>query len=147
MLALTTATFAVGRGLENKPIQVLGCVLTCLLIVAWATIFITMIRAVYVKDILWPQKQEDRDEGGWQSTYSTPESIETKSPNSVRRRKASSPETERHTVVVDAERTEEADWTDTAREESPEEEIRVGVEGLINQRIRGRPPTQSEDMV
>ncbi len=26
-----------------------------------------MIRAVVVKDILWPQKQEDRDEGGWKS--------------------------------------------------------------------------------
>lgn len=24
-----------------------------------------MIRAVVVKDILWPQKQEDREEGGW----------------------------------------------------------------------------------
>ena len=106
-----------------------------------------MIRAVYVKDILWPQRQEDRDEGGWQSTYSTPGSTETKSPDSVRRRKTSSPEAERHTVVVDAERTEEADWTETAREENPEGEIRVGVEGLINQRIRGRPPAESEDMV
>lgn len=26
-----------------------------------------MIRAVIVKDILWPQKQEDRDEGGWKT--------------------------------------------------------------------------------
>lgn len=106
-----------------------------------------MVRAVYVKDILWPQRQEDRDEGGWQSAYSPPQSTETKSTDSVRRRKASRPEAQRHTVVVDAERTEEADWTETAREENSEDEIRVGVEGLINQRIRGRPPAQSEDMV
>lgn len=26
-----------------------------------------MFRAVILKQILWPQKQEDRDEGGWQS--------------------------------------------------------------------------------
>lgn len=26
-----------------------------------------MIRAVILKDILWPQKQEDRDEGGWKT--------------------------------------------------------------------------------
>lgn len=25
-----------------------------------------MLRAVYFKQILWPQRQEDRDEGGWQ---------------------------------------------------------------------------------
>lgn len=26
-----------------------------------------MFRAVILKQILWPQKQEDRDEGGWKS--------------------------------------------------------------------------------
>lgn len=25
-----------------------------------------MLRAVYLKQILWPQRQEDRNEGGWQ---------------------------------------------------------------------------------
>lgn len=63
--ALTTATFAVGEALDNKPIRILGCVMTCLLICAWFAIFTMMIRAVIVKDILWPQKQEDREEGGW----------------------------------------------------------------------------------
>lgn len=42
--------------------------MTCCLIVAWVTVFIVMIRAVIVKDILWPQKQEDREEGGWKAT-------------------------------------------------------------------------------
>jgi hypothetical protein len=40
--------------------------MTCLLICAWISVFIMMIRAVINKDILWPQKQEDRAEGGWQ---------------------------------------------------------------------------------
>ncbi|KAI7112374.1 hypothetical protein KC352_g35427 [Hortaea werneckii] len=39
--------------------------MTILLVIAWMAIFIMMIRAVIVKDILWPQKQEDRAEGGW----------------------------------------------------------------------------------
>ena len=26
-----------------------------------------MIRAVILKDVLWPQKQEDREEGGWRN--------------------------------------------------------------------------------
>lgn len=105
-----------------------------------------MVRAVYAKEILWPQKQEDRDEGGWQS-YSNPSSVESKSRDPPRRRKASSPEQAR-TVVVDAERTEEMDWTDHPRDEPVREsEVRVGAEGMIDQRIRGRPPLQTEDIV
>ena len=30
-------------------------------------VFFMMIRAVVLKDILWPQKQEDREEGGWKT--------------------------------------------------------------------------------
>ncbi|KAK3724195.1 hypothetical protein LTR37_001320 [Vermiconidia calcicola] len=67
MPALTTATFAIGRALDNVPIKVFGCVLACLLVIAWFTVFSIMIRAVIMKDILWPQKQEDREEGGWRT--------------------------------------------------------------------------------
>ncbi|KAK5108969.1 hypothetical protein LTR62_007684 [Meristemomyces frigidus] len=63
--ALTSATFSIARALNNRPIAILGCVMTCLLICAWITVFSLMVRAVVVKDILWPQKQEDRAEGGW----------------------------------------------------------------------------------
>lgn len=34
------------------------------------TVFIMMVRAVILKDILWPQKQEDREEGGWKTSPS-----------------------------------------------------------------------------
>ena len=63
--ALTSATFAIAKAFDCRPIKILGCVMTCLLVVAWMAIFIMMLRAVIEKDILWPQKQEDRAEGGW----------------------------------------------------------------------------------
>ncbi|ORY17762.1 voltage-dependent anion channel-domain-containing protein [Clohesyomyces aquaticus] len=64
--ALTTATFAVARALgRNRPIQYVGCAMTVVLILAWFLVFAMMIRAVVLGQILWPQKQEDRTEGGW----------------------------------------------------------------------------------
>jgi tellurite resistance protein TehA-like permease len=63
--ALCTATFAIAKALDSRAIKILGCVMTCVLILIWLTVFVCMIRAVLIKDILWPQKQEDREEGGW----------------------------------------------------------------------------------
>lgn len=63
--ALCTATFAIAKALDSRAINILGCVMTCVLICIWVTVSVCMVRAVVVKDILWPQKQEDRDEGGW----------------------------------------------------------------------------------
>jgi tellurite resistance protein TehA-like permease len=64
--ALTTATFAIAKALNNnRPIRYIGCGMTILLVVAWCMVFGMMIRAVVIKQILWPQKQEDRTEGGW----------------------------------------------------------------------------------
>lgn len=65
--ALTTATFAVSKALDSWTIGIMACVMTCLLILGWMLVFSMMIRAVILKDILWPQKQEDRDEGGWKT--------------------------------------------------------------------------------
>lgn len=64
--ALTTATFAISKALgRNKPIAYVGCAMTIMLIITWFFVFVCMIRAVMKKMILWPQKQEDRTEGGW----------------------------------------------------------------------------------
>lgn len=75
--ALTTATFAVSLALHGdlataphfsrgtRPFQILGLVMTVGLILTWVFVSVMMIRAVVLKQILWPQKQEDRDEGGW----------------------------------------------------------------------------------
>lgn len=64
--ALTTATFAVARALNgNRAIQYVGCVMTIALIMMWLFVVAMNVRAVAIRQILWPQKQEDRTEGGW----------------------------------------------------------------------------------
>lgn len=64
--ALTTATFAVARALGgNRTIEYLGCAMTILLIMMWIFVVVMNIRAVLIHQILWPEKQEDRTEGGW----------------------------------------------------------------------------------
>ena len=62
---LTTGTFAVGLALESKPFQILGCIFTVALVIVWFFVFGMMVTAVMLKQVLWPEKQEDRDEGGW----------------------------------------------------------------------------------
>lgn len=63
--ALITATFAIGKAFKARAIQIIGCVLTPILILVWIFVFIMMVRAIILKQILWPQKDEDRDEGGF----------------------------------------------------------------------------------
>ena len=67
--ALTTATFAIGEAFEVYAIQVLGCVMTCALIVAWFLVVFMMCRAIKKKEILWPDQGEDRLEGGFGREY------------------------------------------------------------------------------
>jgi hypothetical protein len=64
--ALTTATFAIARALNgNKPIEYVGCAMTIALICMWFFVVTMNVRAVVIRQILWPEKQEDRTEGGW----------------------------------------------------------------------------------
>lgn len=65
--ALTTATFAIAKALNgNKTIQYIACAMTIGTILTWFFVVGMMIRAVVIRQILWPQKQEDRTEGGFQ---------------------------------------------------------------------------------
>ncbi|KAF2748223.1 hypothetical protein M011DRAFT_400985 [Sporormia fimetaria CBS 119925] len=76
--ALATATFAVSRALGgNRPIQWIGCVMVAALVGLWVFVFVMMCRAVWLKQILWPQRQEDRDEGGWRGKEMAVERDET----------------------------------------------------------------------
>jgi hypothetical protein len=64
--ALTTATFAVATALDdNHTFGIVGCILAVGVIMTWFFVFSMMVRAVYLRQVLWPQMQEDRDEGGW----------------------------------------------------------------------------------
>ncbi|KAF1814809.1 hypothetical protein P152DRAFT_391685 [Eremomyces bilateralis CBS 781.70] len=64
--ALVSATFTVAKVLgPSRPIQIFGCVLACMVLLTWAFVFCMTIRAVITRQVLWPQMQEDRDEGGF----------------------------------------------------------------------------------
>lgn len=63
--ALVTATFAVGKAFGSRAIQTIGCVMAPILILVWFFVFGMMIWAIFLKQILWPQKGEDKDEGGF----------------------------------------------------------------------------------
>ena len=65
--ALITATFAIGKAFGSRVIQIIGCVMTPILILVWMFVFAMMIRAIILKQILWPQKGEDKDEGGFKA--------------------------------------------------------------------------------
>ncbi|KAL8635618.1 MAG: hypothetical protein Q9228_006906, partial [Teloschistes exilis] len=69
--ALITGTFAIGKAFRSTAIEVIGCVMTCFLIVAWFLVFGMMMRAIKKKQILWPQQGEDRDEGGFKAPEKT----------------------------------------------------------------------------
>ena len=74
--ALVTATFAVGKAFHFHALQVIGCVMTCLLITMWAFVVSMTIRAVFLHQILWPQQGEDKDEGGFKVQNIRPEGID-----------------------------------------------------------------------
>ncbi|KAK5954892.1 hypothetical protein OHC33_003571 [Knufia fluminis] len=63
--ALTTATFRVAEAFEIHALNFLGCVMTGLLVALWFFVVTMMIRAIMLKHILWPEKGEDREEGGF----------------------------------------------------------------------------------
>jgi tellurite resistance protein TehA-like permease len=77
--ALVTATFAIGKAFESHAIQVIGCVMACMLILLWSFVIGTMIRAIIIHQILWPQKGEDRDEGGFRDKRICRASLDEKS--------------------------------------------------------------------
>lgn len=63
--ALVTSTFAIGKAFDSRQIQIVGCVMTPILILMWFFVVGMMLRAIILKQILWPQKGEDKDEGGF----------------------------------------------------------------------------------
>ncbi|KAF7522603.1 hypothetical protein PCG10_007323 [Penicillium crustosum] len=64
--ALITATFAIGKAFSCKPIEIVGCVAILPLVLMYFFVCYMMIRAILTRQILWPQKGEDRDEGGFE---------------------------------------------------------------------------------
>ncbi|KAI4252633.1 MAG: hypothetical protein LQ352_004183 [Teloschistes flavicans] len=69
--ALVTATFAIGKAFRSKAIEIIGCIMTCFLIIAWVLVVGMMMRAIQKKEILWPQQGEDKDEDGFKAPEKT----------------------------------------------------------------------------
>lgn len=68
--ALTTATFRVADVFNIHALQIIGCVMTGILVAMWIFVVVMMIRAIHHKQILWPEKGEDREEGGYKRPVS-----------------------------------------------------------------------------
>jgi tellurite resistance protein TehA-like permease len=64
--ALVTSTFVIGKAFKCEPIQILGRIKTPMLICVWFSVVSMMIRAIILKQVLWPQKGEDRERRGLQ---------------------------------------------------------------------------------
>ncbi|KXG53828.1 C4-dicarboxylate transporter/malic acid transport protein [Penicillium griseofulvum] len=64
--ALITATFAIGKAFSCRPIEIVGCAAILPLLLMYFFVCYMMVRAVATRQILWPQKGEDRDEGGFE---------------------------------------------------------------------------------
>ena len=69
--ALTSATLRIGEAFQSKAIQWIGCVMTVLLIIVWFFVVSMMIRAIILKQIMWPELGEDRREGGFEMEVGT----------------------------------------------------------------------------
>lgn len=65
--ALTTATFSIAKAFDVAAIRVIGCVMVCLLILVWFFVVGCMLKAIYDQQILWPEKGEDKTEGGFKA--------------------------------------------------------------------------------
>ncbi|KAL4787531.1 voltage-dependent anion channel-domain-containing protein [Aspergillus varians] len=63
--ALITSTFAIGHAFSCRPILIIGCAMVIPLLLMYAFVVYMMVRAVILRHILWPQKGEDKDEGGF----------------------------------------------------------------------------------
>ncbi|KAI9820225.1 MAG: hypothetical protein M1827_005847 [Pycnora praestabilis] len=86
--ALVTSTLAIGLAFGSHAIQMVGAVMAGILTIGWFLVFGMMVRAVILKQILWPQKGEDRDEGGWKAEVSRVHAMD----DYTRKRAAQDPE-------------------------------------------------------
>jgi tellurite resistance protein TehA-like permease len=73
--ALITATFAIGSAFSCEPIEIIGLAMTVALILMYFFVLYMMIRAIVLHHILWPQKGEDKDEGGFKIKEIKPDSL------------------------------------------------------------------------
>lgn len=60
---LAIGTFAVAEALDdNRTIQIIGAIMLVALVAMWLFVICMMFRAIYLKQILWPQKEDIESE-------------------------------------------------------------------------------------
>jgi tellurite resistance protein TehA-like permease len=59
--ALITATQAIGKAFESRPIEYLGTVMAALLVLVWIFVFVMMLRALWLNRLLWPGEADGAD--------------------------------------------------------------------------------------
>jgi C4-dicarboxylate transporter/malic acid transport protein len=64
-VGFTICTINIGNALMSEGILWLGTAMTILLVVTWIMCATAHVRAVWKKEILWPGKDEDHDQGGF----------------------------------------------------------------------------------
>ncbi|KEF59092.1 uncharacterized protein A1O9_03936 [Exophiala aquamarina CBS 119918] len=79
--ALTTATFSIANAFEVTAINIIGCVMVCLLIIVWFVVVGCMLKAIYKRQILWPEKGEDKTEGGFKARQEEGSLLPTMAPD------------------------------------------------------------------
>jgi tellurite resistance protein TehA-like permease len=47
-----------GQLFDNRGLQILACVLTALLILVWIIVFVTMVRCLKRRELLWPKNDK-----------------------------------------------------------------------------------------
>ncbi|KAK7753842.1 hypothetical protein SLS62_004208 [Diatrype stigma] len=57
--ALVTATLALAKALDSAGLRIFGCVMAACLILVWLLVFVTMIRCLWRRQLLWPKELED----------------------------------------------------------------------------------------
>ncbi|KAI8959564.1 voltage-dependent anion channel [Daldinia sp. FL1419] len=58
--ALVTATLALAAALGSTGLRIAGCVMAALLIVVWLLVFVSMLRCLCTKELLWPKELESK---------------------------------------------------------------------------------------
>jgi tellurite resistance protein TehA-like permease len=59
--AMVTATQAIGKTFGARPIQIIGTVMGVLLVLVWFFVFGMMIRAFWLRRLLWPDDKAERE--------------------------------------------------------------------------------------
>ena len=122
--------------------------MACLLVMVWIAVFVMMVRAVILKDILWPQKQEDREEGGWKTNPTERQACDVMNCEPSRISASGVDVTEANGTITHG-RAQHQEYSGAAISDGdmPHSHMPSIPEGLMEQSIRGKAQRLNDDPV